>query len=54
MGSLDVYSQGPASPSIQTWVRNITSRALALPEGFDAVVVPEVEGESFSAYASDG
>lgn len=45
VGSLDVYSQGPASPSIETWVRKITSRALALPEGFDAVVVPEVEGD---------
>lgn len=44
-GSLDVYSQGAASSSIEAWVRKITSRALALPGGFDAVVVPEVEGD---------
>ena len=45
VGSLDVYSQGAASSSIEAWVHKITSRALALPGGFDAVVVPEVEGE---------
>lgn len=45
VGSLDVYSQGAASSSIEAWVRKITSRALALPGGFDAVVVPEVEGD---------
>lgn len=45
VGSLDVYSQGAASSSIEAWVHKITSRALALPGGFDAVVVPEVEGD---------
>lgn len=45
VGSLDVYSQGAASSSIEAWVRKITSRAFALPGGFDAVVVPEVEGD---------
>lgn len=45
VGSLDVYSQGVASSSIEAWVHKITSRALALPGGFDAVVVPEVEGD---------
>lgn len=45
VGSLDVYSQGAASSSIEAWVHKITSRSLALPGGFDAVVVPEVEGD---------
>ena len=44
-GSLDVHAQGPASSSIESWVNLISSRALALPDGFDAVVVPEVEGD---------
>lgn len=42
--TLDVHSQGPASASIESWVKSLTARALALPGGFDAVVVPEVEG----------
>lgn len=45
VSTLDVHSQGPASSSIESWVRNITARALALPEGFDAVIVPDVEGD---------
>lgn len=43
--TLDVHSQGPSSPSIESWVRGITARALALPDGFDAVIVPDVEGD---------
>lgn len=45
VGSLDVHAQGPAASSIESWVKLISSRALALPDGFDAVVVPEVEGD---------
>lgn len=43
--TLDVHSQGPASASIESWVKSLTARALALPDGFDAVIVPEVEGD---------
>ncbi len=44
MRQVGVRSASPGGTSIEALVGQLTARALSLPDGFDAVVVPQVEG----------
>lgn len=39
-----IYSTPQGGSSLDTYIQAVTNRALALPAGFDALVVPDIEG----------
>ncbi|HJI81091.1 MAG TPA: UvrD-helicase domain-containing protein [Eggerthellaceae bacterium] len=44
ISSIGIHDLGGNSPSIERYTKKLTEKALALPNGFDSLLIPEVQG----------